>query len=127
MPCCISFMTKENRDNIHPSPMANIISNIQKTGTKIIACQLILSKTKPSIKVISKPDNPGTCATRAERNGINSAGNTVFNNRFLLAVRELEQAVMVAENVSKGTRPENTRSTYSHTDNPVTRTLKTTV
>ena len=47
----------------------------------------------------------------AARNGINSAGKTVFNRRFLLAESDEVAAVSASLNAMSGTSPENTKTT----------------
>ncbi len=77
--------------------------------------------------VIINPNKAGTWADKAARTGISSAGNTVFNKRFLFALNELVAATSACPNASNGTNPEKTNKVYENSVNPLGLTLNITV
>src|SRR5579883_335748 len=107
----MSRATRENRENIQPIPKANISRSIQKMGTSTRACQLVLPNKKPAVKVIASAIKLVIWAESAARRGINSVGNTVFNNKLLLPDKDDVAAVSASLNAIRGTRPENTKIT----------------
>ena len=60
--------------------------------------------------VIINPDKCGICDAKADLNTISSEGNTVVTNKFLFATIEVIVVIITWLNISRGTKPENTKS-----------------